>query len=72
MDTGSCIVARIPTSIAGPPRLTTNSEVATMTYCELIYLHALSRLKMQLKFSPRPDSTVQNLASHSKNLGLER
>jgi hypothetical protein len=27
MDTGSCAVARLPTGIAGPPRLTTNSEV---------------------------------------------
>ncbi|GIJ86706.1 hypothetical protein Asppvi_005599 [Aspergillus pseudoviridinutans] len=34
MDTGSCVVARLPTGIAGPPRLTTNSEVATMTYLQ--------------------------------------
>lgn len=34
MDNGSCVVARVPTSISGPPRLTTNSEVATMTYCK--------------------------------------
>ncbi|KAJ5587784.1 uncharacterized protein N7459_003549 [Penicillium hispanicum] len=34
MDTGSCVVARIPMPIAGPPRLTTNSEVATMTYLQ--------------------------------------
>lgn len=33
MDTGSCVVARLPTGISGPPRLTTNSEVATITYC---------------------------------------
>lgn len=33
MNRGSCVVARLPTGIAGPPRLTTNSEVATMTYC---------------------------------------
>lgn len=32
-DTGTRIVARLPTSIAGPPRLTTNSEVATIKYC---------------------------------------
>ncbi|KAI7028389.1 hypothetical protein KC355_g1 [Hortaea werneckii] len=32
MDNGERIVARIPTRIAGPRRLTTNSEVATMTY----------------------------------------
>ena len=35
MDDGSRVVARLPTSIAGPRRLTTNSEVATMTYCKL-------------------------------------
>lgn len=34
MDTGSCVVAKLPTGIAGPPRLTTNFEVATMTYCK--------------------------------------
>ncbi|KZF20387.1 hypothetical protein L228DRAFT_232990 [Xylona heveae TC161] len=34
MDNGSCVVARLPTSIVGPPRLTTNSEVATMTYLQ--------------------------------------
>ncbi|KAL3254655.1 hypothetical protein ABHI18_008825, partial [Aspergillus niger] len=32
MDTSFRVVARLPTSIAGPPRLTTNSEVATMAY----------------------------------------
>lgn len=32
MDTGKRIVAKIPTRVAGPPRLTTNSEVATITY----------------------------------------
>ncbi|KAI9036879.1 phosphotransferase family protein [Aspergillus affinis] len=32
MDTGIRIVARLPTPIAGPPGLVTNSEVATMTY----------------------------------------
>ncbi|KAG2019055.1 hypothetical protein GB937_005346 [Aspergillus fischeri] len=26
MGTGSCVVARLPTGIAGPPRLTTNSK----------------------------------------------
>lgn len=34
MDNGACVVARVPTGIAGPPRLTTNSEVATITYCK--------------------------------------
>lgn len=47
MDTGSCVVARLPTGIARPPRLTTNSEVATMTYCKAD-LHIPAFLRMQL------------------------
>ncbi|PYH90771.1 hypothetical protein BO71DRAFT_452534 [Aspergillus ellipticus CBS 707.79] len=34
LKSGSRIVARVPTRIAGPPRLTTNSEVATMIYLQ--------------------------------------
>ena len=33
IDDGTRVVARLRTRIAGPQRLTTNSEVATMTYC---------------------------------------
>lgn len=33
LNTGQHVVARIPTSVAGPPRLTINSEVATIHYC---------------------------------------
>ncbi|ROW04488.1 hypothetical protein VMCG_05038 [Cytospora schulzeri] len=32
LDNGTKVVARVPFSIAGPPRLVTNSEVATMAY----------------------------------------
>ena len=32
MDNGTKVIARLPTCVAGPRRLTTNSEVATMTY----------------------------------------
>ncbi|KAK3349526.1 kinase-like domain-containing protein [Lasiosphaeria hispida] len=32
LDDGSTLVARVPFSAAGPPRLVTNSEVATMAY----------------------------------------
>lgn len=35
LDNGKKVVAKVPTSVAGPPRLTTNSEVATMAYCKL-------------------------------------
>lgn len=34
MNNTSRVVARLPTCISGPPRLTTNSEVATIRYCE--------------------------------------
>lgn len=34
LDHGSKLVARLPTTVAGPPRLTTHSEVATMEYRE--------------------------------------
>lgn len=32
MDTGKSVIARISMRVAGPPRLTTNSEVATIEY----------------------------------------
>jgi hypothetical protein len=32
LDNGKKAVAKLPTSVAGPKRLTTNSEVATMEY----------------------------------------
>ncbi|EQL31887.1 hypothetical protein BDFG_05791 [Blastomyces dermatitidis ATCC 26199] len=33
-DNGRCVVAKIPTSVAGPARFITNSEVATITYLQ--------------------------------------
>lgn len=33
MNNASRVVARLPTRISRPPRLTTNSEVATIKYC---------------------------------------
>lgn len=33
-DDGNRLVAKFPTSVAGPPGLVTNSEVATMAYCK--------------------------------------
>lgn len=37
-DNARRIVARLPTLVAGPHRLTTNSEVATITYSESKYV----------------------------------
>ena len=33
LDSGEKVIAKIPFAIAGPRRLTTGSEVATMRYC---------------------------------------
>lgn len=38
MDNGIKVVVKLPTRVAGPSRLTTNSEVATMTYRTNYYL----------------------------------
>lgn len=38
MDNGIKVVARLPTRLAGPPELTTHSEVATLSYCRYYYL----------------------------------
>jgi hypothetical protein len=41
-DNGKRIVARLPTRISGPPRLSTNSEVATITYCKSLSIRPYS------------------------------
>ncbi|KAL3441573.1 hypothetical protein BJX65DRAFT_299639 [Aspergillus insuetus] len=38
MDNGSRVVARLPTGISGPPKLTTSSEAATMAYLGAEYI----------------------------------
>jgi hypothetical protein len=43
MDDETKIVAKLATRIAGPQRLTTNSEVATMTYCKHESLNEVGR-----------------------------
>lgn len=49
MDNGASIVARIPFRIADPETLTTNSEVATMTYskCESVSKFTLKLTRIQ-------------------------
>jgi len=34
LNNGVAVIARLPTSVAGPSRLVTNSEVATMIFCK--------------------------------------
>lgn len=38
LDNGKTVVARIPTRIAGPPRLTVSSEVATLRFGTYVQL----------------------------------
>ena len=35
MDDGQTLITRLPFSVAGPPRLVTHSEVATIAYSRL-------------------------------------
>lgn len=44
LDCGSKVVARVPTSVAGPPKLATSSEVATMNYCQYTFIYLIIRL----------------------------
>ena len=63
MDNASRIVARLPTRISGPPRLTTNSEVATMKFCESrVLCLGITQLLIFLCVS-----AIQNKNSHTKN-----
>lgn len=56
MDSGERIVARVPTRIAGPRRLTTNSEVATIAYSKILLLLVLDSVfdTRTQQSSPRP------------------
>lgn len=63
MNNASRIVVRLPTRISGPPRLTTNSEVATIKYCES---KLLCLMITQLLIFIRV-SAIQNKDPHTKN-----
>jgi len=61
MDNGHRVVARIPFRLAGPRRLVTNSEVATMAYGIQLLLHSgiinLIRFPSTCEFeNPRTES----------------
>lgn len=66
MNNASRVVARLPTRISGPPRLTTNSEVATIKYCE----SSASVYGPQLLIFACI-SAIQNKDPNTKNSGLE-
>jgi hypothetical protein len=40
-DNAKRVIARLPSKLAGPPRLTTNSEVATIKYREFKSIHRI-------------------------------
>lgn len=72
MDNGSSVVARVPTGIAGPPRLTTNSEVATMTYCMADPYSSLLETVADMCADIFSYSAIQSLAPDTEGPGLER
>ncbi|EEQ33390.1 conserved hypothetical protein [Microsporum canis CBS 113480] len=45
LDCGSKVVARVPTSVAGPPKLATSSEVATMNCCQWETMDTVQQLE---------------------------
>jgi len=65
MNNGEQIVAKLPTSICGPPRLTTNSEVATMAYSSYKYTSTIGRN------TNVTDSTIQDKCTAAKGDCLE-
>lgn len=68
LDNGTKVVARVPLSVAGPSRLVTNSEVATMAY-RMLYGNSLDRARSTDK---RFHSSGKNNHSYSSGAGLER
>lgn len=68
LDNGTKVVARVPFSVAGPSRLVTNSEVATMAYRKL-YDVSLDSARLTDKCS---HSSGKDKYSHSQGVGLER
>lgn len=68
LDNGAKVVARVPFSVAGPSRLVTNSEVATMAYRKL-YDIPLDRARSADKCF---HSSGKDEHSHSAGAGLER
>lgn len=44
LDTGTTVVAKLPFSHTGPPKLTTHSEVATIAYRKLHPFHYLASI----------------------------
>lgn len=71
MDDGSRVGARLPTSIADPRRLTTNFEVATMTYSKLEFPHRLE-ISCSCSFSFAMTSKVAHHTPRAYNPRLER
>lgn len=68
LDNGTKVVARVPFSAAGPPRLVTNSEVATMAYRRLYNLF-LDRVRLT---DMRFPSSRKHQHSYSAGARLER
>ena len=68
LDNRQRVVAKLPTRIAGPPKLTTNSEVATIKYRMLIcpsLLMFISSVNLLV-------SAIKDYCADTQNFGLER
>ncbi|KAE8404616.1 hypothetical protein BDV37DRAFT_271277 [Aspergillus pseudonomiae] len=72
MDTGSCVVAKLPTSIAGPPRLMNNSEVATITYLQSKISLPMPRILDWNDDPSNPIGTVYIIQEHAVGVQLHQ
>ncbi|KAK2747769.1 hypothetical protein FQN57_001799 [Myotisia sp. PD_48] len=70
MDTGKRIVVRIPTSVAGPRRLTTNSEVATIMYLQSKTLLPLPKILAWSDNPANPTGTEYIIQEHIEGIQL--
>ncbi|EKV06121.1 hypothetical protein PDIG_78990 [Penicillium digitatum PHI26] len=70
MDNGHCIVAKVPTGIAGPPRLTTNSEVATITYLQSKISLPIPKILDWNDNPSNPTGTEYNIQEHVAGVQL--
>ncbi|KAK2764527.1 hypothetical protein FQN54_009222 [Arachnomyces sp. PD_36] len=71
-DDGKRLVAKFPTSVAGPPRLVTNSEVATIAYLKS---HTKIPIPSVLDWSDDPTNPVGSayiIMEHANGVPLDR
>jgi hypothetical protein len=73
LDNGACVIARVPYHIAGPRRLITNSEVATLAYSmtEDLYTTNPQLTLVVQSFTKIPIPKVLDWSDDDSSIGTE-